>query len=122
MEENQKVFGKHLVADIYGAPKEQLANYEGVFRLLMELPSVVNMHMLTSPYVVIADPEKKMEWGVSGFVMIQESHISCHTWPEKGYVSMDIYSCKDFDDNQLVAFLKQYWKASTVKSQVIERG
>ena len=39
-----------------------------------------------------------------GFVLIAESHISIHTFPERGYLSLDIFSCKDFDHEQAVDY------------------
>jgi len=118
----EKIFGKHLMLDMYGVAKNKLVKMENVFWLLKDLPDRIGMKSLITPYVVEARPENKLEWGISGFVMIYESHISVHTWPYKSYVSMDVYSCKDFDEKQLLVFLKKFWQPKRVEVQTILRG
>ena len=46
-------------------------------------------------------------YGYSSFVMIAESHISIHTFPEISYVSFDCYSCKGFDDLRVMEILEE---------------
>jgi len=123
--EKFKIFGKHLTVDAYGADRGKLRHAKGIYDLLHKLPEHLGMHRLTTPYVVYDDWQMgraKGDWGVSGFVMIYESHISCHTWPEMGYVSMDVYSCRDFDEKDTIKFLKEYWRAKQMKVRVISRG
>ncbi len=118
-----QIYGKHLTIDAYGIPKKKLASHSGVFHLLSGLPEMLGMRRLTVPYVVFCDEgDKKGDWGVSGFVMIYESHISCHTWPALGYVSMDVYSCRPFDHKKTIAFLKKFWGCRTMKVRVVKRG
>ena len=51
------------------------------------------------------EKRKKQEYGYSSFVMIAESHLSMHTFPELGYFSFDCYSCKDFDSSLVISIL-----------------
>lgn len=118
-----KTFGKHLTIDAYGINRKKLENHKDIFDLLDDLPAKFGMRKLTIPYVVFCEEgDKNGDWGISGFVMIYESHISCHTWPEIGYVSMDVYSCRDFDEKKIIAFLKNYWNCQDMKTKVIIRG
>jgi len=120
-----QIYGKHLTIDAYGISRRKLASHEEVFRLLNDLPGMLGMHKLTTPYVVFDDWQMgraKADWGVSGFVMIYESHISCHTWPEIGYVSMDVYSCRPFDHKKTIIFLKKFWKCRRMIVRVVKRG
>ncbi len=118
-----QIYGKHLTIDAYGISKRKLSSHSAVFHLLSDLPGMLGMHKLTTPYVVFCDEgEKKGDWGVSGFVMIYESHISCHTWPALGYVSMDVYSCKPFDHKKTIVFLKKFWKCRKMIVRVVRRG
>ena len=121
--ESYKIFGKHLAIDAHGIDRKKLESHKGIFDLLDDLPAMFGMRKLTIPYVVFCqEGDKKGDWGLSGFVMIYESHISCHTWPEMGYVSMDVYSCRDFDEKKIISFLKKYWDCQNMKTQVIIRG
>jgi len=118
-----KIYGKHLTIDAYGIARSKLTSHEEAFHLLNDLPGMLGMRKLTVPYVVFCDEGgKRGDWGVSGFVMIYESHISCHTWPALGYVSMDVYSCKPFDHKKTIKFLKKFWGSRTMKIRVVKRG
>jgi S-adenosylmethionine decarboxylase len=118
-----KIFGKHLMIDAYGVNPQKLKSHKFVFDFLDELPSKIGMRKLTTPYVVFCESDdKKGTWGISGFVMIYESHISCHTWPEYGYVSMDVYSCRDFDEKKVIRLIKKYWGSKEIKTSLVIRG
>lgn len=61
--------------------------------------------------------------GVSGVVVIAESHVAVHTWPEVGVVAIDAFSCSDrLDFARLTELLKAAFGAQYTQSQVIERG
>jgi S-adenosylmethionine/arginine decarboxylase-like enzyme len=54
--------------------------------------------------------------------MLYESHISLHTWPEKGCLAMDLHSCKNFNHRAVIKFLKKYWGCKKMKTRVVMRG
>lgn len=117
-----RVLGKHITLDMYGVEKKRLNDYTRVYNLLDKLPDKIGMRKLTMPYVAICRSERTEDSGISGFVMIYESHISCHTWPEKRYVSMDVYSCNDFDEKKVIRSLKSFWRPKQTKINLIIRG
>ena len=121
-----KVFstwGKHLIVDAYGIEASVLRDKTIFTRLLIDLPKKLKMTIFADPTVVkIGCAECPDEFGLSGFVIIFESHIAFHTWPEHGYVSMDIYSCKEFDEHRAIQFLKEVWKTEEIKTRVMARG
>lgn len=66
--------------------------------------------------------ERKNEaYGYSTFVMIAESHISIHTFPELNYISFDCYSCKSFDTNKVIDTMKKFFDLEKVDMQVVNR-
>jgi S-adenosylmethionine decarboxylase len=65
---------------------------------------------------------KPEDWGLSGFVLIAESHISIHTFPEKSFVSVDIFSCKHFDSDFASSYLKKTFEMEKVECTVLDRG
>ncbi len=117
-----KVFGKHLTVDMYGADEKLLSDSKGVFRFLNILPKKIGMRKLADPCVVVCKSEKYKESGIAAFVLLYESHISCHTWPEYRYVSIDVYSCRDFNEEKTMRYIKKFWKGERVKVKVSERG
>ena len=114
--------GPHLVLDGYGCPKEKLADLSLVYRTLDEFPGRIGMTKIMPPYVFKYTGSNPDNWGVSGFVLIAESHISIHTWPEKLYLSIDIFSCKEFSSENAIAYMKEAFGIERVDSDVVERG
>ncbi len=60
--------------------------------------------------------------GVSGVVVVEESHLSVHTWPEVGYAAIDMYTCGDCIPEAAVAVLREGLCADTCEVMVVERG
>jgi S-adenosylmethionine decarboxylase len=61
--------------------------------------------------------------GVSGVVVIQESHLSIHTWPESGYAAVDFYTCGDHTDPwRACEYAAQKLGASSMLTTEIKRG
>ena len=59
---------------------------------------------------------------MSGIVLIAESHISVHTFPDRGYVNIDIFSCKDFDASGSLEDVKRTFGLSDARVWTLERG
>lgn len=60
--------------------------------------------------------------GVSGVVVLEESHLSVHTWPEQGYAAVDFFTCGDCHPERGQAALAEALGAARVESMVIARG
>ena len=60
--------------------------------------------------------------GWSGFILIEESHISFHTFVKRRFVTVDIYTCKHFDTDFAVNFLKKFFKTNKIETIVVVRG
>lgn len=118
-----KNFGLHLTIDGYGCSEKALGDMEHVFKVLDELPGHMGMHKIITPYVVKANEnDKKDPGGFSGFVMIQESHLSIHTFPKRRFVSIDVYSCTNFDTKEVERFVTNAFGISERETNVIVRG
>ena len=115
-------FGPHLMLDGYGCDKKKLQDLNLIYRILDELPSRIGMTKIMPPYVFKYSGLKPEDWGLSGFVLIAESHISIHTFPEKNFVSVDIFSCKAFDLEFAEAYLRQAFGMEKVECNVLDRG
>lgn len=61
--------------------------------------------------------------GVSGVVVIAESHLAIHTWPEYGYAAVDLFTCgEEVDPWQAYEFLKKRFKAQFTSTMELRRG
>lgn len=116
-------FGPHLMVDGYNANYEKLASVEAVTEFLETTVSEIGMTKIMPPYVFKYDGgDKPEDWGISGFVIIAESHISIHTFPEKKYYSIDIFSCKDFDIDKAIKLIKEYFETEDLEIRTTDRG
>jgi S-adenosylmethionine decarboxylase len=92
--------------------------------LLARLPAQMGMHPLHAPVVVEVGPKNRKDpGGLSGFVMIAESHLSFHTFPARGFVSIDIYTCQnDLDCDSVAGHLSQAFGIRDADVHVQKRG
>ncbi|HLF79982.1 MAG TPA: S-adenosylmethionine decarboxylase [Dehalococcoidia bacterium] len=112
----------HLTIDGFGGDRERLSSEALVSSLLDRFPGEINMTKISVPHVQLYVGEKPEDWGVSGFVIIAESHIAVHTFPEHGYVWADIFSCKEFEAPEAVDIIVQEFGLTHVKTDIHERG
>ena len=112
----------HLIVDGFGASRQMLESEEMVYDFLEHYPSRISMTKVAPPQVVTYSGSKPEDWGITGLVIIAESHISIHTFPERRYVNIDIFSCKDFDPQQAVDELKRMFRFSEMKTLLLTRG
>lgn len=115
-------FGVHLMVDGYGCNRSALEDINLIYKFLDEYPEQMDMTKIMPPYVFRYNGSVPEDWGVSGFVLIAESHISLHTFPEKQYLSLDMFSCKPFDTEQAVEFIKKYFHIQKYEMKVLDRG
>ncbi|OIO21673.1 adenosylmethionine decarboxylase [Candidatus Micrarchaeota archaeon CG11_big_fil_rev_8_21_14_0_20_47_5] len=116
------MFGPHLTLDLYGCNKRKLKDVNFVYSFLDELPEIIGMTKIMPPYTFAYNGVKPEDWGVSGIVLIAESHISAHTFPEKNYVSIDIFSCKEFDVENATEIIISKFEAKTYEKNFFMRG
>ena len=117
-------FGIHYMVDGYRAPAECLRDREQLTSLLHELPAKLGMHTLHEPLVIEVGPKSKKDGGgLSGFVIVAESHISFHTFPNRGFVSIDVYTCQDdLDTDALFAGFKEAFRFVDQDVHLVKRG
>lgn len=113
-------YGLQLTFDGYGASKELCGNAALVHRMLDEMPARIGMRPLGSPHVVHVD-EPGIR-GLSGFRFIMESHISIHTYEERGFITVDIYSCKAFDAEKAAQLIARTFDVASYEHSVLLRG
>ena len=112
----------HLAIDGYRADRAKLIDEETVFTFLDEYPAVIGMTKVAPPQVYTYHGKVESDWGVSGFVIIAESHMSVHTFPERRYLNIDIFSCEDFDISSSLDDVKDLFGVQQVKVWTMGRG
>jgi S-adenosylmethionine decarboxylase len=109
-----KFAGTHLLLDLWGA--SNLDDPDSIGHSLEEAARAsgatilhTHMHHFTPT-------------GVSGVVVLAESHISIHTWPEKGFAAVDVFMCGSCDPYKAVQVVKRAFTPSTIGFSEHRRG
>ena len=113
--------GKHMICDIHHIRNTELLN--SMSRIRGVLDAICTTHSFT----VLGILEHQFEpQGCSLVYLLSESHISVHTFPEKNYIAMDIYTCREYPDNrmyqQLYDFLMVQFHADRNVPVILDRG
>lgn len=110
------MIGQHLMIDgVFAPPLDR----EKVGAILSELPGIIGMRILHGPEVVKGCPENP---GWTGFVIIDKSHISVHTFDEGSKVSVDVFSCQPFDVEEARRFIEGKIAFKKVKARTLTRS
>ena len=111
----------HLIIDGYSSDQGILRDEDFIRSWLESYPASIDMNRISAPYVVRYVGPVLDDWGISGLVFIAESHIGIHTFVEKSYVNIDIFSCKDFDSEKAISDFRDGFKLVKVRSCLIDR-
>ncbi|MBU0570923.1 MAG: adenosylmethionine decarboxylase [Candidatus Omnitrophica bacterium] len=122
IESRREQFGPHLMLDLRKCDGEKLKDYQHIFGVLDELPEKIGMTKITQPYVFPYSGLHPEDKGITGTVIIAESHISIHTFQEKDYCFVDVFSCKDFDVEFAAKYIIDAFESKEYDRYVVERG
>jgi len=111
----------HLIIDGYGDNPKLMQDEQFLYQLLDSYPAQIGMTKISSPLVFRYVGSRPEDWGISGFVFIAESHISIHTFVERRYINVDVFSCKDFNAEQVIKDLKDKFQLTRFSSRLINR-
>lgn len=109
--------GSHLLVELYGCDSKSLEQESRVARVMREAAE-------QSEATVVAQSFHEFQpWGVSGAVIIQESHYTIHTWPEHEYAAVDLFYCGGtVKVHRAVEVLRENFRPKRIKFLVVRRG
>lgn len=109
--------GSHLLIELFGCNGETLEKDDTVGEAMVGAARV-------SEATIVAECFKEFKpYGVSGAVIIQESHYTIHTWPEHGYAAVDLFYCGGtVKVRRAVELLKEKFQPRRIKFLVVRRG
>jgi len=112
-----QTLGQHLLVEYYNCNPEILDDVAGIEKRMNEAALACGATIVNSTF------HRFEPWGVSGVVVIAESHLAIHTWPEYGYASVDLYTCgEDIQPDAAYEFLKEALQAEITETQFLRRG
>jgi S-adenosylmethionine decarboxylase len=112
---------QHLVVDAFVDDASRISEIEPIFDLLNSLPDEIGMTKIIQPYVFRYHGVVPEDWGITGMVIIAESHISIHTFPEHKRFHMDVFSCKPFDADEAIRLIEARLGVTRRAADVIRR-
>jgi len=109
--------GNHILADLYGIDAALLRNGPALESLLCRAAAGAGARVLSSHFHSFGAGA-----GITGVVLLAESHISIHTWPECGMAAADIFMCGASDAARALEALVRELEPADAKSVSVERG
>jgi len=119
--------GKHVILDMFDIAENLLSDVEIISKFLTKAATKVNATILNSNFHHFGNSldsnQKILEvYGVTGVLVLSESHISIHTWPEKNYAAVDIFMCGDCDSIKAAQIMIKLFKAKRFTQSIFYRG
>lgn len=109
--------GEHYIIELYGCRKDALDNFKGIEGALNEAARIAGATIIDSKF------HRFSPQGVSGVVIIAESHLSIHTWPELGYAALDLFTCNvGMDIHSALNLLREVFEPDEIDARVVHRG
>lgn len=112
----------HLMLELYNIDRETLSNEPLIRSVLDQYPGRVGMEKVSPVHLYDIETSNPLDAGLSGFVVIAQSHISLHAWPEYGEVDIDICSCKEFSQEEAIAFAKEIFGSDDIEAHFVVRA
>jgi S-adenosylmethionine decarboxylase len=107
--------GAHLIIDLYDAERlDEIDHIETALRDCVTASGATLLHVHLHHF--------EPNGGVSGVAVLAESHISIHTWPERGYAALDAFMCGDAEPTACVPILREAFKPKRIAVSEILRG
>ncbi len=111
-------FGKHYLIDLRDCDPEIIKSVDPTREIVLRAAKECGATILDDYF------HQFQPMGVSGVVLIAESHISVHTWPENGFAAADIFTCGEMKPQVAIDIMREGFRAkeTTMKVKVVVRG
>ncbi|RFU65965.1 adenosylmethionine decarboxylase [Peribacillus glennii] len=111
-----ETMGRHVISELWGCDFEKLNDMDFIEK------TFVNAALKSGAEIREVAFHKFAPQGVSGVVIISESHLTIHSFPEHGYASIDVYTCGDLNPNIAADYIAEALNAQTRENIELPRG
>jgi len=112
-----RALGRHVLAEVYGCEFDAINDIKKVEDVMVKAALEAGAEIREVAF------HKFSPQGVSGVVVISESHLAIHTWPELGYCAVDVFTCGERVDPWLACeYIFKAFGAKRVETQELKRG
>ena len=109
--------GWHFLADFHGVADALLSDADQIALILQSAAKAAGAHILFSHFHHFGNDQ-----GVTGVLLLAESHITIHTWPEAGFAAADMFMCGQAEPERALALLRQAFAPTHEQVQRVLRG
>lgn len=115
VQDGREFAGRHLIIDCYGADHlDNIPLMEAALRRAVDVAGATLLHIHLHHF--------GEEQGISGVAVLAESHMSVHTWPERGYAAFDVFMCGATQPELAIPVLREVFKPQRIAVQEYTRG
>ncbi|WP_069131792.1 adenosylmethionine decarboxylase [Rhodohalobacter halophilus] len=112
-----EALGRQILVEFYDCDESKINDVSYIENSLIQATKASKATIISHNF------HKFSPYGVSGVVVIAESHVAIHTWPEYNYAAVDIFTCGDTIDPWVIQeHLKEYFESKNVSSMEMKRG
>ncbi|MDR8391566.1 adenosylmethionine decarboxylase [Aliifodinibius sp. S!AR15-10] len=112
-----EALGRQILVEYYDCNQEKLNDVDFIESAFIEATKASKATIITHNF------HKFSPYGVSGVIVIAESHVAIHTWPEYNYAAVDIFTCGDSIDPWIIQeYLKESLESNNTSSMEMKRG
>ncbi|HZS75666.1 MAG TPA: S-adenosylmethionine decarboxylase [Ktedonobacteraceae bacterium] len=112
----------HVMLDLYGCDPGLLANEAHLRRVIDEYPKRIDMQKVSPVFLRDIKTSNPLDDGYSGFVIIATSHVSLHAWPAYRMLNLDIFSCNEFDVEEVINFAREMFAPTDIEVRAVTRA
>ena len=112
-----QALGRQILVELYGCDRDVLDSEDLIREILLEGVRRSGATIITDTFHTFSPH------GVSGVIVIAESHVAIHTWPEHGYAAIDVFTCGESIDPWVIQkYAERHFRADNVSSMELKRG
>lgn len=112
-----EALGRQILVEFYDCDKEVLKDEYLIREIMIEAVRKSRATIVTDTFHTFSP------FGVSGVVVIAESHVAIHTWPEHGYAAVDVFTCGETIDPWVIQkYLEEHFRSGNASSMELKRG
>jgi len=109
--------GHHVLLDLYGVEAAWLGDCALIEAVLDDAARMAGARVLGTRFHPFGPGQ-----GVTGVLLLAESHISIHTWPEHGYAAVDVFMCGDAEAMTAATLIGERLRAARIEVRECARG
>lgn len=109
--------GQHALLDLFGVDATCASQPERIREIMLQAAQLAGAHVLEEYFHHFGENS-----GITGVLLLSESHMSIHTWPERQFAAIDIFMCGEHQMQQATDYLKKALSAQTVQLTIHQRG